>query len=291
MKPLQKSTSKNQKILVSEHDLDKIRRLMLKTTGMLFDVHKNYYLMSRIEQRCQELGVSTFQEYYATILAEHPDQELSRFIEVMTINETYFFRDYPQLKGFAEVIIPQIIARKRAQNDFNLSIWSAGCSSGEEPYTISIILKEMIEDYSKWTINIIATDIDEVILRKALVGEYSARSVKDVPHDYLKTYFKESPFDLGYYLDADIKKSVQFYRLNLVDFDKMSSLDNFDVIFCRNVLIYFAEEYKQKVIKQFYNKLSSQGYLILGHSEALSIIDKNFDQIKDGEFLSYRRAA
>ena len=159
-----------------------MRDLVYRESGIYLEESKKYFLERRVERRMQTLGVLIPETYYTRIAADK--KELSILVEELTINETYFFRNLPQLEGFAKNVLPKILENKRRKDNFRLRIWSAACSTGEEPYTLSIMLREEIPDYSKWIIEILGTDISRQVLKSAHRGVYSERSVKDVPQGY-----------------------------------------------------------------------------------------------------------
>ncbi len=272
---------------LSPDDYQKVRTLIYKETGMLFEEKKDYYLLSRIENRMAATGVATFKEYYNGLVFGDRLGELSRFIEAVTINETYFFRDYPQLQGFADRVLPKVAERKKAKGDKTLRVWSAACSTGEEPYSLAIILRECLDDSHDWDLHITATDIDTQVLQKAQAGLYGERSVKDTPVAYRQKYMFQ--VDGGYRVTNALKEMIEFQQVNLVDRLAMRRMRSYDVIFCRNVLIYFDDESRKKVISSLYDSLAPGGYLFLGHSESVGRITAAFELEKMGDFLCYKR--
>ncbi|AGW14949.1 CheR family methyltransferase [Megalodesulfovibrio gigas] len=275
--------------LLTDADLERIRALIYKETGIYFEPKKNYFLSSRLAQRMQVRCCSSFQQYYNELLYSHKETELSCFIEEITINETYFFRDFPQLRGFAEEVLPKYLERKRRARDATMNIWSAACATGEEPYTLSIILQEMIEDYANWDTEILATDIDRHVLRHARIGLYSERSVKETPIVYRQKYFQRTAD--GWQLLANAMQPVTFEQLNLVDRVSMRRKRGFDFIFCRNVLIYFDDDSRKKVLSCLYDALNPGGYVFLGHSESVGRITASFLLERVGDFLCYKKPA
>jgi chemotaxis protein methyltransferase CheR len=194
-------------------------------------------------------------------------------MDVLTTNETYFFREAFQLKAFSEEIIPEIVAVKGAKKDKSLRIWSAGCSTGEEPYTIAMLLLER-PDLADWRIEIIGTDISQRVLHQARKGVYGSSSFRVTDDIYKKRYFHEQ--EGGFRIADRVRELVTFSRLNLYDQSRFLFLGKMDIIFCRNVIIYFDQPAKKKVIEQFYNTLNPGGFLLLGHSESLMNITTAF---------------
>jgi len=272
---------------ITQVQLDKIRELIYKETGILYETKKDYALKARIEKRMEASGAKAFRDYYKILLFDDRESELQNLIEELTVNETYFFRDFPQLQGFAEKVLPIILDDKRQKNDFNLKIWSAACSTGEEPYTLSVILQEMIPEYMLWEVSILATDIDRQVLRIARKGEYGQRSMKDTPLPYRGKYFER--VNTGWRILPRTRESVEFELLNLMDRRAMRRQRGFDVIFCRNVLIYFNDLSRKKVVNGFYDALNPGGFLFLGSSESVGRITAAFELVRLDGFLAYRK--
>ena len=268
-------------------ELGKVRALIYKETGILFEDKKDYFLQNRVVRRMAAKGCAGFSEYYQEVLFGRKDDELQFLIEALTINETYFFRDFPQLQGFAEKVLPKYLERKRAAGDNGLRIWSAASSTGEEAYTLSIILQEMLDDYSRWAIKIDATDIDRDVLRHAREGTYSERSMKDTPLAYRQKYFRK--VNEGWQIIPALEQSVDFQFLNLMDHASMRLRKGYDFIFCRNVLIYFSDESRKRVVNSLYDAMAPRGYLFLGHSESVGRITAAFTLERLGDFLCYRK--
>lgn len=191
---------------------------------------------------------------------------------------------------FSKDVLPELLNRKAAQKgDFRLKIWSAGCSTGEEPYTIAIILKERLEYFDDWDIEILGSDISERVLKFAQEAVYMPRSLKDVPEYIRLKYFEYNPSQKVYKLKDKIKRLVTFRYLNLYDEHKMRLMRNYDVIFCRNVLIYFDEESRRKVVEYFYDALNPGGYIFLGHSESILRITKAFEIVYFENNIAFRK--
>ncbi len=268
-------------------DFIKLKELIYKRTGIKFEERKIYFVKRRVIERMKELGLSSGKEFYRYLrLKDRKGHEFQKLVNLLTTNETYFFREFYQLEIFGEVLLPEFEERKKKEKDFNLRIWSAGCSSGEEPYTLSIIVMEILDNYKSWNIEIIATDIDERVLEKAQRGVYGKRSVKDVPPAYLEKYFIQKD-DENFLIKDSVRKNVKFKKLNLIDSYGMSNYRYFDFIFCRNVLIYFDDESRKKVVSHFYNALNPGGFIFLGHSESLSRITTAFKMKKVRDIITY----
>lgn len=272
-------------IYLNPNDFTRVRDLIYKKTGMLFPESKNYYIESRVRQRMDALGLRSFDEYYKELVFSQNGGEDKEFIEAITINETYFFRDFPQLQGFAEQVLTNYTQEIDNQYQPLVSIWSAACSTGEEPYTLAIILKEMLG--ARFKTKITATDIDTTVLQRAQDGEYSERSMKDTPLEYRAKYFKKK--GESWWVDPALTNEIDFRILNLIDRVEMRKMRGFDFVFCRNVLIYFDDESRRKVVSYLYDALKPGGYLFLGHSESIGRISAAFELQNIGGFLCYRR--
>ena len=271
---------------IPQEGIDKIRNLIYKETGMLVESSKDYLIRSRLESRMSTLESENFQEYYHLLLFGKTG-EISKFIEKMTINETYFFRDFPQLQGFADIVLPDYLEEKRRIGAHSLRVWSAACSNGCEPYSLSIILQEVIDDFPQWDVRIDANDIDRNVLQHARVGLYDEREVKDVPTVYKSKYFNET--ENGWKILCAASRHVSFEHMNLVDRTAMRRKRDYDFIFCRNVLIYFDDDSRRAVVNAFYDALAPGGYLFLGSSESVGRISAAFTLERKSNFLSYRK--
>lgn len=270
---------------LSQQDFESFRNLINEKTGIFFGERKKYFLTSRISTRMEVRRLTRAREYWHFLNTD--PKELSNFIDDIIIPETYFFRDYPQLKIFAEDALPLVCEEKRKKYNNTLKIWSAGCSTGEEPYTLSIILLEMIEDFNTWNIDILGTDISKKALKKSQQARYNSRSLKDVPAEYKRKYFISS--NAHYEVKPEVKRLVYFDYLNLMDEMRMQTKKGVDFIFCRNVLIYFDLESSKKVINCFYDALNKGGYIFLGSSESISRLSAAFKLVRFKNGLAYKK--
>jgi chemotaxis protein methyltransferase CheR len=256
-----------------------------RKTGIRFDQRKVYYLNKRVGARMDAVRMRSVSDYVRHLSFTDNGTELQQLVNLITINETYFFREYAQLQSFAEVCLPDVVERKIGQGKRSLRIWCAGCSSGEEAYTLAIIMREMLDDFDRYAIDIVATDIDKVILQSARTAIYSDRSVKEVPPEYLKKYFSRE--GESYRLGKLVKDMVTFEHLNLSDKPALRQYRSFDFIFCRNVLIYFDEQSRKQVTDHFYTALVPGGYIFLGSSESPSRVTPAFKIKRAGDMLVY----
>lgn len=276
----------NQNAPIDPADLIPIRDLVLQHAGLFFEEKKFYFIEKRVLKRMQATNSSSAREYFRLLKLGGGD-EIDQLVEELTTNETYFYRNLPQLESFAEEALPLVVEEKRKRNDFRLRLWSAACSSGEEPYTLVMLLKDHLADFSRWQIEVVGTDIDTKILAKAQAGVYDQRAVKDVTPANLRAYFE--PQETRFQVKAEIKGYVKFTQLNLMDRMAMRRMQGFDFAFCRNVLIYFDEESRKRVVAGIYDALLPGGFIFLGHSESVGKLSAAFKLVKFKKSLSYRK--
>ncbi len=267
----------------------KLRNLIYERTGISYEENKIYYIKKRLLQRMETGGFERVEDYIRHLKIFDPQgREFQQLMNLLTVNETYFFREFSQLQVFAESCLQEVLVHKAQTNNRTIKIFCAGCSTGEEAYTLGIILREMVEQYSSWEVLIKAIDIDENVISAARRGVYDKRSVKDVPPAYLQRYF--DPASNGkYVIDQDIKDMVVFEHLNLMDRRALRYEEDYDFVFCRNVLIYFDDVSRKQVVDKFYSILRSGGYIFLGHAESLSRISSTFKIRKLSNHIVYQR--
>jgi chemotaxis protein methyltransferase CheR len=255
---------------------DDVFRLMrdqiYKRTGMWFADTSKYLLQKRLSPRARELNFESFQKYFYFLQYDpRAEAEFDQIYDLVTTNETYFFREPAQLAAFADEIVPEILSRKTIKK---IRIWSAGCSSGEEPYSIAMLLSEA-GYYDRATFEIFASDINQQVLAKARRGHYRESAFRATDGPLRDKYFTRNE-DGSWHIHDDIRNRVSFGRLNLYDEPRVSLLGHLDVIFCRNVIIYFDDQSKKVVVSNFFNRLTDNGYLLLGHSESLISLSTQF---------------
>lgn len=261
-------------IRMTDEEFPLLRDLIYSYSGLFFSDDNRYLLERRLSPRLAHRQLSTFHEYYYYLKYDiNREQELSDIMDILTTNETYFFRESFQLKAFSDEIIPELIKVKAKHCEKTIRIWSAGCSTGEEPYTIAMLLLEKPE-LAGWKIEIIGTDISQRVLHHARKGVYGNTSFRVTEPHYKSRYFIDQ--DGGFRVGDRIREFVTFSRLNLYDSSKYLFLGKIDIIFCRNVIIYFDMLAKKRVIENFYNTLNHGGFLLLGHSESLMNITTAF---------------
>jgi len=249
-----------------------LRDAIYRRTGLWFADSSKYLLQKRLSPRARELNFETFQKYYYFLQYDpRADAEFDEIYDLVTTKETYFFREPAQLTAFVEEIIPDILSRKTVRK---VRVWSAGCASGEEPYSIAVLLQEA-RTYDRATIEIFASDISSEVLVRARKGQYRETAFRTTDPTLRDKYFTRQQ-DGCWRISDEIRNRVSFGRLNLYDEPRVSLLGNVDVIFCRNVIIYFDDASKRMVINNFYNRLIDGGYLLLGHSESLITLSTQF---------------
>jgi chemotaxis protein methyltransferase CheR len=261
-----------------ELSVEQIRQLtqqIYQKLGLHFDEKKTYFLKTRVAKRMAALGIDNPRDYLFKVSYVDPDGlEMQALANLVTTNETYMFREYEQLQAFANYCLPEVLSAKQAVGDRTLRIWCAGCSSGEEAYTLAMIVQEVFPQAQSWDCKIIATDIDENMLKKTVAARYGPRSVKDVPDEYREKYLIRQGDE--YVVRRRTAELVEARHLNLNDRIARRSMRGFDFIFCRNVLIYFDDVSRKAVVDHFYNALNRGGYIFLGHSESIGRMSTAF---------------
>jgi chemotaxis protein methyltransferase CheR len=252
---------------MSEEEFRLIRDLIHGHCGIFFDADSKFLLEKRLVRRLSVHQLPGFREYYHFLkYSRVRDQEFSDIMDVLTTNETYFFREEFQLKAFAGEILPELKTLKEKKGDRTLRIWSAGCSTGEEPYTIAMLILEA-GCFQGWKVEIVGTDISQRVLQHARKGMYGKSSFRTTEEGRVLRFFKEQ--DGLYRINDQVRGLVTISHLNLFDESRMILLGKMDVIFCRNVIIYFDQVAKKRVVESFYRSLREGGYLLLGHAESL----------------------
>ena len=273
------------KIIISEDDFLKFQEYFYRKTGIQFEHSKRYFVDKRLIERIEATGTDSFRSYFAMLRFQASGIELQALVNSMTINETYFFREEYQFHCLVNSILPEIVANKK--NNEPIRIWVIPSSSGEEPYSIAMCLLERWLGIHKWDVEIISSDIDTKILAQARSGLYSERSVKHVPRAYMQKYFQQTP--QGYQLNDDLRSAVEFTRINLMEASEVRPYRNFDVIFCRNLLIYFDDVSRKQAAETFYDALRPGGFICLGHSESMSRISALYKIRKFPEAIVYQK--
>ena len=251
---------------------------------------QDYPLLSeKILARCRELRCSHPQDYYGILTGEdaRSQTEWLQLVPMVTTPESYFFRDRGQFKLLETVILPELISRQEQKKQ--LQIWSAGCSTGEEPYSLSLLLQKMLPNWEEWKIIIVGTDINERALQKARQGVYSSWSFRQVDPEIISRSFQ--PWGGGWKINQTARKSVYFSQFNLAndDIKNDTKLGNFDLILCRNVFVYFDKHHIATTLQKFYQALKPEGYLITAHAELQGVENNPFKPILFPESVVYKR--
>jgi chemotaxis protein methyltransferase CheR len=270
---------------ITEMDFEKFREFFYRKTGIQFEPSKRYFVDKRLEERIEQTGSDTFRSYFTMLRFEASGEELQHLTNLMTVNETYFFREEYQFQCLVKSLLPDITCRKKDHSP--IRIWVIPSSSGEEPYSIAIYLLEYWAGLNNWDIEIISSDIDTKILGQARKGRYSARSVQHLPEKILGKYFKRMGDE--YQICEDLREAVEFTRVNLAEPADTRPYRNFDVIFCRNLLIYFDDVSRKTAAETFYDALNPGGYVCLGHSESMSRISSLYKVRKFPEAIVYQK--
>lgn len=261
---------------MSEKEFNVLRQMVYDHCAIDIRPHKKQLMVNRLSKRLRHLGIATFSQYVNYLNeGNNKDQEFIELIDAITTNKTDFFREPKHFSFLEQEVIPAAV-NQRNRPDRRLRIWSSACSSGEEPYSISICLNEALARYPGWSFEILASDISETILRNAVTGIYEENKVSPIPMNLLRKYFLRG--NRRYKVKPETGQNVTFKKINLkLDFQRM--LSNFDVIFCRNVLIYFNRETQHNIIQKCWQVLRPGGYLFLGHSETLQGMETQFHYI------------
>lgn len=258
-------------ILLSDEEFERFRSLIYAESGIALSEPKGALLVSRLSRRLRELGLASFTDYYNRVVADPTREELTRMLDLISTNKTEFFREPGHFEFLRNEILPTLNANKRAR------IWSAGCSTGEEPYTIGITLYEAVPNPEQWDLRILASDLSTRVLSHAAAGIYEAERIASVPPEIVKRHFLKGRGDRAGFVmvKPHLKKIVQFRRINLMD-ERFPIKTPLDVIFCRNVMIYFDRPTQERVVAKFHRYLNPGGYLFIGHSETLQWVRHPF---------------
>ena len=274
------------KITISDEDFQKFREFFYRKVGIQFEATKRYFVDKRLIERIEATGAKDFREYFMMLRFEASGLELQTLVNLMTVNETYFFREEYQFQCLVNSILGEVTKNKKDKKP--IRIWSIPSSSGEEPYSIVIYLLEHWPDIEHWDVEIISSDIDSEIIKSARRGLYSARSVQYLPVHLLNKYFK--PVAGGsYQISEDLRSVVEFTCVNLMDAEDMRNYRKVDVIFCRNLLIYFDDQSRRQAAETFFDALNPGGFVCLGHSESMSRISSLFRVRKFPEAIVYQK--
>ena len=270
---------------ISDEDFAKFREFFYRKTGISFEPSKRYFVDKRLIERMAACGEPSFRSYFTKLRFEASGLEVQRLTNIMTVNETYFLREDYQFKCLVDSVLPEVVKNKAPGSC--IRIWCIPSSSGEEPYSIAMYLLERWAGIKQWDVEIISSDIDTDILRKAQAGLYSARSVQHVPPTWLRKYFVRTGIE--YQIANELRQAVEFTRVNLAHPADTRTYRNFDLIFCRNLLIYFDDTSRRTAANTFHDCLNPGGFILLGHSESMSRISSLFRIRKFPEAIVYQK--
>lgn len=270
--------------ILSESEFRLFRDLIYEECGFRFGAEKQAFLESRLRRRMDELGISSAYEYYNLI--KHPtgrSQELPVLLDVLMICETSFFRNMPQFQLLQESVLPEIVARKEKQAGRVIRVWSAGCSTGQEPYSAVMAILESLPGDRGWSLRVFASDLSFTALERAQTGTYREDQLKGVAPAYVQKYFRK---ENGHYRVTDhVRRHVVFDYHNLKHDNGLRGLD---IVFCRNVLIYLDTEEQRRLVNRFANCILPGGYLFLGHAESLQGLSNRFTMVHRNKGIAYR---
>lgn len=270
---------------VAEEEFRRICEFLYRRTGMLFTEAKRYYVDRRISERMAILNISSFPTYFAYLRSD-ADGEIEKFINAFTVNETYFYREDHQLRCLSADLLNERVRAKRPGE--TLRIWSVPCATGEEPYSIAIWLLENWPQVDVQDIEIVGSDIDTRCTTAAREGEFGSRSLMRLPPALVDKYFEPVGKE-RWRVIPDLRQSVQFTSVNLVEAAQTRSHGVFDVIFCRNVLIYFDDASRRIAAENLFEALAPGGFICLGHTESMSRISSLFDVRHFTDAIVYQR--
>jgi chemotaxis protein methyltransferase CheR len=260
------------------------RDFIYEECGVFLGSEKRSFLESRLRRRMDELGIKSGYEYFS-IVSGNPGRssELPALLDSLMICETSFFRNQPQFDLFREIVLPEVIRKKERDGTRLLRVWSAGCSTGQEPYSAAMTLSETLLNPESWTLRIFASDLSFTALERAQCGLYRADQLKGLSQYYVDKFFRQ---ENGYYVVREqTKKRVIFDYHNLKHDNGLRGLD---IIFCRNVMIYFDVEEQRRLVNRFASCLVPGGFLFLGHAESLQGLSTRFSMVHRNKGIAYR---
>lgn len=265
-----------------------IREFVVEEFGLIIDEARLNFISSRLLPHLEELGLETFLDYYACLkFSPRGSREQQKFISIITNNETYFFREDAQLRVLSENVAPLLKEKKQHGGKKKLRIYSAGCSSGEEVYTLAMVLLESGHFLWDWDILVTGIDIDRGMITRAQEGLYSGRAFQATPQHYMDKYFTRKGD--CFQVKESLRRITRFEEVNLLRLDHLLASDRADAIFCRNVFIYFNDDTVRKIVDNFAELLQPGGHLFLGHSESLSRITSRYQPIRHPGAIVYRK--
>ena len=278
--------------VISDVDFQKFAEFFHRKTGIHFEPSKRYFVDKRLVERIQATGAENFRAWFVALRFGTDGAELQQLVNVMTVNETYFFRESYQFDCMVNHMLGEVAARKRPGG--RIRIWSIPSSTGEEPYSIAIYLLERWALIEKYEVEILSSDIDTQVLQAAQRGIYSARSVAQLPQPYLKKYFtpcgkSESESGGEWRISRELVESVAFSHINLTDPADTRRFRDIDIVFCRNLLIYFDDLSRRVAAEAMFDTMAPGGFICLGHSESMSRMSSLFTMRRFPDAMVYQR--
>jgi len=268
--------------VLSDIVFKQLRDFIYEKCGIYITDTKKYLIEKKLAARLQERNLNSFEDYLSLIKYNPGPDELNKLFDAITTNETYFFREPQQLSVCVDKVVPLALEKKPGKD---IKIWSAACSTGEEAYTLVMML---LEKRSCSRIEVVASDISNEVLESAKKAVYGSYSMRNVQEPFLKKYFRSNGWT--HELDMSVKSVVRFMNINLIDSGKMHAIQGMDVVFCRNVLIYFDDKAKQKAVSLLYDSLRPGGFLFIGSSESLHNVTRAFKPVVFDKVVAYQKA-
>ncbi len=266
-------------ISINDSEFSAIRKLVYNNFGINLTEQKRSLVVGRLQKLLQEKKITRFSDYYKYVLADHTNQALGELVNRISTNHTFFFREKDHFDFFSQVVLPKAVERLKKKGSKDLRIWCAGCSYGDEPYTLVISMMEYFgAEYNLWDAGLLATDISEIALAGAKAGIYTEDRIKLVPPNLKHKYFKKLSDD-SFSVSDRLKKEITFRRFNLMN-RQIPFNKPFDLISCRNVMIYFDQPTREALIRRFYDLTVPGGFLYIGHSETLRKNDCPYEYVK-----------
>jgi len=279
------SSEQQQELQITDADFERFRDFFYRKTGIHFEDGKRYFVDKRLIERIHATGHESFRGYFTFMRFQASGDELQQLINLMTVNETYFFREEYQFQCMVNDVLNEILGHKQAGDP--IRIWSVPSSTGEEPYSIAIYLLEHWPQIESVDVELLSSDIDSRVLDACRRGVYSKRSVHQIPQSILKKYFTEKQGD--YHISRELVDCVEFEQVNLNNPAQTRKYRNIDLIFCRNLLIYFDDASRRQAAETFFDALNPGGFIFLGHSESMSRISSLFRVCKFPEAIAYQK--
>ncbi|MBF0281671.1 MAG: protein-glutamate O-methyltransferase CheR [Zetaproteobacteria bacterium] len=271
---------------ITDSEFESFRDLFYARTGILFKENKRYFVDKRLIDRIHKTGHQSFADYFRYVRLAESAHEFQILTNVMTVNETYFFRDDGHFKAMVHSMLDQIVANKRKGE--MIRIWSVPSSTGEEPYSIALYLLEYWPKLSDWNVQIIASDINTEVLERCNKGIYSKHALRFVPQPLVRKYFAELA-NGEYQINLALRKSVNFFLGSILDAKYQADVQHVDIIFCRNLLIYFDDVSRKQAVETLYGLLNPGGFVLLGSMESMSRISSRFQIQKIDSSLVYQK--